>query len=57
MTLMAEHTDTAVATAVPDQAGHFKIDSPAGVFDLRIDLDEGASSVIVPQLEVGPDFA
>ena len=57
VTLLAEHTDTAVATAVPDQAGHFKIDSAPGVFDLRIDLDEGARSVIAPHLEVGPDFA
>ncbi len=57
VTLMAEHTDTTVATAVPDQAGHFKIDSPPGVFDLRIDFDEGTRSVVAPRLEVGPDFA
>ncbi len=57
VTLVAEHTDTAVATAVPDQAGRFKLDSPAGVFDLRIDLDEGTRSVVARRLEVGADFA
>ena len=57
VTLVAEHTDTAVATAVPDQAGRFKLDSPAGVFELRIDLDEGTRSVVAPRLEIGPDFA
>ncbi len=57
VTLLAQHTDTPVATAVPDQAGRFKLDSPAGVFDLRIDLDQGTRSVVAPRLEVGPDFA
>jgi len=57
VTLVAEQTDTVVATAVPDQAGRFKIDSPAGVFDLRIDLDRGTRTVIAGRLEVGPDFA
>ena len=57
VTLVAEHTDTAVATAVPDAAGRFKLDSPAGVFDLRIDLDEGTRTVVAPRLEVGADFA
>jgi anti-sigma factor RsiW len=57
VTLMAEHTDTALATAVPDQAGRFKIDSDAGIFDLRIDLDDGTRTVVASRLEIGPDFA
>ena len=57
VTLVAEHTDTALATAVPDQAGRFKIDSEAGVFDLRIDLDDGTRTVVASRLEIGPDFA
>jgi anti-sigma factor RsiW len=57
VTLVAEHTDTALATAVPDQAGRFKMDSVAGVFDLRIDLDDGTRTVIASRLEIGPDFA
>jgi len=57
VTLVAAHTDTVVATAVPDQAGRFKLDAHAGVFDLRIDLDDGARSIVAPRLEVGADFA
>ena len=57
VTLVAEHTETVLATAVPDQAGRFKLDTPAGVFDLRIDLDDGTRSVVAPRLEVGADFA
>ena len=57
VTLVAEHSDTALATAVPDQAGRFKIDSDAGVFDLRIDLDDGTRTVVASRLEIGPDFA
>ena len=43
--------------ALPDQAGRFKMDSVAGVFDLRIDLDDGTRTVIASRLEIGPDFA
>ncbi len=57
VSLLAEHTETTLATAVPDQAGRFKIDSRAGVFDLRIDLDDGTRSVVASRLEIGPDFA
>lgn len=57
VSLLAEHTETTLATAVPDEAGRFKIDSRAGVFDLRIDLDDGTRSVVASRLEIGPDFA
>ena len=57
VTLLAEQTETVVATAVPDHAGRFKIDSPAGIFDLRVDLDQGTRSVIASRLEVGTEIA
>lgn len=54
--LLAERTETLVATAIPDHLGRFKIDSPSGVYDLRIELDDGTRSIVAPRLEIGPEF-
>ncbi len=56
VSLLEEDGEAAVATALPDDLGRFKIESPAGVYDLLIELDDGTLSVVAPRLEVGPDF-
>ena len=55
VSLMQEPCGTVVAAVEPDRLGRFKIDSASGVYDLRIELDEGTRSVVAPRLQVGPE--
>lgn len=55
VSLMQEPGGTVVAAIEPDCLGRFKIDSVSGVYDLRIELDEGTRSIVAPRLHVGPE--
>jgi len=55
VSLMQEPRGTVVASIEPDCLGRFKIDSTSGVYDLRIELDEGTRSIVAPRLQVGPE--
>lgn len=55
VSLMQEPGGTVVAAIEPDCLGRFKIDSVSGVYDLRIELDEGTRSIVAPRLQVGPE--
>ena len=55
VTLVEDHSGSVVATVEPDSLGRFKIDSASGVYDLRIELDEGTRSIVAPRLQVGPE--
>ena len=56
VSLVRDHCGSIVATVEPDCLGRFKIDSASGVYDLRIELDEGRRSVVAPRLQVGPEI-
>ena len=56
VSLVRDHCGSVVATVEPDCLGRFKIDSASGVYDLRIELDEGTRSVVAPRLQVGPEI-
>ena len=37
-----------------DPHGRFKLEPPAGVYDMLIELDHGQRAILAPGLEVGP---
>jgi hypothetical protein len=53
---VAGGTAEAVAETTPDRHGRFKIDAPAGVYDLLVQLDAGERVIVAPDLAIGTEI-